>query len=65
MKTILRHQRNLYSILICIIFVIGYASYLTISNIVAEQSRLQQQSIAPVFSLVVEELYKPVHTAQA
>ncbi len=61
----MRKQRSLFGLLLGIILVICYASYIAISNIVVEQSRLQQQSVAPVFSLVVEELYKPVHTAQA
>lgn len=43
---------------------ITYAAYVAISNIAAEQSKIQQQSVSPVFSLVNEELLKPLHIAE-
>lgn len=44
--------------------VISYTTYVTIGDTVAEQSRIQQQSLSPVFSLVNEQLLKPLHIAQ-
>ena len=64
----MRFLRSFQRITFLFIFLVGIAvtftAYVAISNIVAEQSRLQQQSIAPVFSLVNEELLKPLHIAQ-
>lgn len=42
-----------------------YTAYTAISNVTAEQSRLQQQSVSPVFSLVNKELLKPLHIAES
>ena len=39
--------------------------HFSITSIVAEQSRAQQQSMSPAFALITEELLKPLHTAQA
>lgn len=49
---------------LALVLTIGSAAYVAISNIVAEQSRLQQQSISPVFSLVELEVLMPLHVAQ-
>ncbi len=38
--------------------------HFSISKIVAEQSRAQQQSISPALSLIVEQLLKPLHVSQ-
>jgi len=43
---------------------VAISGYLTLSDSVEEQSRLQQQSMSPAFDLVTEELVKPLHTAQ-
>lgn len=52
-------------ILVCSVgMAITYAAYVAISNIAAEQSKIQQQSVSPVFSLVNEELLKPLHIAE-
>lgn len=39
------------------------ATYLSINNIVAEQSRVQQQAVSPVFKLVRDELLRPLYIA--
>ncbi len=39
--------------------------HISISNIVAEQSRAQQQSLSPAISLIVEKLLKPLHVSEA
>lgn len=60
-----RSLQGITFLLICIVGSgITYATYTAISNIVAEQSRIQQQAVSPVFSLVNEELLKPLHVAQ-
>lgn len=38
--------------------------HFSISKIVAEQSRAQQQSISPALSLIVDQLLKPLHVSQ-
>jgi len=40
------------------------ATYRAIDNIVAEQSRVQQQSVSPVFDLVRDELLRPFYIAE-
>ena len=60
-----RSVQRVTFVLICLVGAgITYSAYLAISNIVAEQSRIQQQAVSPVFSLVNEELLKPLHVAQ-
>jgi diguanylate cyclase (GGDEF)-like protein len=60
-----RSFQGITFLLICIVGSgITYATYIAISNIVAQQSRIQQQAVSPVFSLVNEELLKPLHVAQ-
>lgn len=60
-----RSFQGITFLLICIVGSgITYATYVAISNIVAQQSRIQQQAVSPVFSLVNEELLKPLHVAQ-
>ncbi|MEL6198954.1 MAG: hypothetical protein AAFR09_01980, partial [Pseudomonadota bacterium] len=41
-----------------------YATYKAIDNIVAEQSRVQQQAVSPVFKLVRDELLRPLYIAE-
>ncbi len=41
-----------------------YATYKAIGNIVAEQSRVQQQAVSPVFELVGDELLRPLYIAE-
>ncbi|MEO1081764.1 MAG: sensor domain-containing diguanylate cyclase [Pseudomonadota bacterium] len=41
-----------------------YAAYSAINNIVAEQSRLQQQALSPVYKLVRDELLRPFYIAE-
>lgn len=48
-----------------VVLVISALSYFTISNIVGDQSRQQLQATSTVFSLVEEELIKPMHIAQS
>lgn len=57
-------QRITFLLVFSVGIAITYAAYVAISNIAAEQSRIQQQSVSPVFSLVNEELLKPLHIAE-
>ena len=41
-----------------------YATYNAIDNIVAEQSRLQQEAVSPVYELVRDELLRPLYIAE-
>ena len=41
-----------------------YATYKAIDSIVAEQSRVQQQAVSPVFKLVRDELLRPLYIAE-
>lgn len=55
---------------ILILFAVVVVSIVTlvhfsISKIVAEQSRAQQQSLSPAISLIVEQILKPLHTSEA
>lgn len=49
---------------VLVVIVISTLSYFTISNIVGDQSRQQLQATSTVFSLVEQELIKPMHIAQ-
>lgn len=42
----------------------GYMAYLAISNVVAEQSRIQHKSISPVFALMDREILKPLYISE-
>ena len=41
-----------------------YATYHAIDNIVAEQSRVQQEAVSPVYELVRDELLRPLYIAE-
>ena len=41
-----------------------YATYSAIDNIVAEQSRVQQETVSPVYELVRDELLRPLYIAE-
>ncbi|MCC2617125.1 sensor domain-containing diguanylate cyclase [Aestuariibacter halophilus] len=60
--------RSANIIIVLIVLLAGavlFGAYQAISNVVGEQSRIQLQATSPVFSLVNEELLKPLHFAQA
>ena len=48
-----------------VVVVIVTLVHFSISKIVAEQSRAQQQSLSPAISLIVEQLLKPLHISDA
>ncbi|WP_088329393.1 sensor domain-containing diguanylate cyclase [Lacimicrobium sp. SS2-24] len=50
---------------VLVVIIISTLSYYTIRNIVGDQSRQQLQATSTVFSLIEEELMKPMHVAQA
>lgn len=63
MSLIKSFQRSMFLMFVLVVVAISYSFYLAISHIVVEQSRLQHQSIAPVFSLINEELMQPLHVS--
>lgn len=57
--------RRFAVVLICsLAFAFVYATYSAIHNIVAEQSRVQQQAVSPVYKLVRDELLRPLYIAE-
>ncbi|MEW9798829.1 sensor domain-containing diguanylate cyclase [Alteromonas sp. CYL-A6] len=58
------YQSLLILILLTLLSVFAVTGYIAINNIVSEQSRIQQQAISPVYSLVNRELLKPLHIAE-
>ncbi|QJR80750.1 diguanylate cyclase [Alteromonas pelagimontana] len=60
-RTLHRSVLLLFAIVVVAIVTLVHFS---VSTIVAEQSRAQQQSLSPAFSLIVEQLIKPLHTAE-
>lgn len=58
----LHPQSFLFVILLAVAII--FTAYTAINNIVTEQSRIQQQAISPVFSLVNEELLTPLNIAK-
>ena len=59
------YQRLVLLLVFVLAAVIISAAYIAINNIVAEQSRIQQQAISPVYNLVNEQLLKPLYIAQS
>lgn len=57
-------RRFLLLLIGVLILAFGFTAYNAINNIVAEQSRLQQASLSPVYSLVNQELLKPLNIAE-
>ena len=64
MNTISSLRHIFFLALLIFVVVISYTSYSTINRIFLEQSRIQQESVSPVFSLIVEELLRPLHIAE-
>lgn len=60
-----KHYQNLLVlILVALLGVFAVTGYNAINSIVSEQSRIQQEAISPVYSLVNKELLKPLHIAE-
>ncbi|MEM1402160.1 MAG: sensor domain-containing diguanylate cyclase [Pseudomonadota bacterium] len=57
-------QRLTITLFLCLVLAVFVAAFHAISNIVAEQSRLQQQALSPVYKLVREELLRPLYIAE-
>ncbi|WP_026376166.1 sensor domain-containing diguanylate cyclase [Aestuariibacter salexigens] len=57
-------HRSILSLFIIVVVSIVTLVHFSMSKIVAEQSREQQQSLSPAFSLIVEQLFEPLHIAQ-
>ena len=65
MKAFRTLHRSILLLFLVVTVAIVTLVHFSITQIVAEQSRAQQQSLSPAFSLITSELMKPLHTAQA
>ena len=57
-------HRSIVVLFVIVVVSIVTLVHISISKIVAEQSRAQQQSHSPALQLIVEELMKPLHISQ-
>ena len=57
-------RRTFFLALLIFVVVITYTAYSTIKKGFLEQSRIQQESISPFFSLLVEDILHPLHVAE-
>lgn len=57
-------HRSILILFAVVVIAIVTLVHFSVSKIVAEQSRAQQQSISPALSLIVEQLLKPLHVSQ-
>ncbi|MDP5041320.1 sensor domain-containing diguanylate cyclase [Flavobacterium sp. W21_SRS_FM6] len=57
-------HRSILMLFVIVVISIVTLVHFSISKIVAEQSRAQQQSHSPAVQLIVEELMKPLHISQ-
>ncbi len=60
----MNYQRLIVALMLSLGIAFFFAAYKAIDNTVAEQSRVQQQAISPVYKLVNEELLKPLYIAE-
>jgi diguanylate cyclase (GGDEF)-like protein len=58
-------HRSILVLFAVVVIAIVTLVHFSISKIVAEQSRAQQQSLSPAISLIVEQLLKPLHISEA
>lgn len=63
-KIVQSFQRSIIMTFICAIFVVVVVSYYTISGIVNEQGKRQQESIIPFFSLISQQILRPLYISQ-
>ena len=63
-KSLSKTQRLATVLMLALGSAFFYASFKAIDNIVADQSRVQQQAISPVFELVRDELLRPLYIAE-
>ena len=65
MNTFRTLHRSILMLFAVVVVAIVTLVHFSISKIVAEQSRAQQQSLSPAISLIVEQLLKPLHISDA
>lgn len=58
----LQRSINVLFVLVCIS--IGVTSYIAIRNIVADQSRIQNEALSTIFPLISDEVIKPLNIAE-
>lgn len=65
MNTFRTLHRSILVLFAVVVIAIITLVHFSISKIVAEQSRAQQQTLSPAISLIVEQLLKPLHISEA
>ena len=65
MNTFRTLHRSILVLFAVVVIAIVTLVHFSISKIVAEQSRAQQQTLSPAVSLIVEQLLKPLHISEA
>ena len=58
-------HRSILLLFAVVVIAIVTLVHFSISKIVAEQSRAQQQSLSPAVSLIVSQILKPLHVSEA
>ena len=58
-------HRSILLLFAVVVIAIVTLVHFSISKIVAEQSRAQQQSLSPAISLIVSQILKPLHVSEA
>lgn len=64
MNSLKTYQRLAAALIVLLSLAFLFAAYRAINNIVAEQSRIQQQALSPVYKLVRDELLRPLYIAE-
>ncbi|MBU3020459.1 sensor domain-containing diguanylate cyclase [Aestuariibacter sp. A3R04] len=65
MKTFRTLHRSILLLFAVVVIAIVTLVHFSVNQIVAEQSRAQQQSLSPAISLIVSQLLKPLHVSEA
>ncbi len=52
-------------LIIALVCAFGFTAFKAVNNIVSEQSQIQQRALTPVYTLVNQELLKPLHIAES
>lgn len=65
MNTFRTLYRSILLLFAVVVIAIVTLVHFSVSKVVAEQSRAQQQSLSPAVSLIVEQMLKPLHISEA
>lgn len=65
METYRTLQKTILTLFAVVVFALLVLIHFSIDKVVAEQSRLHQQSMSPAINLIVDELMQPLHVSDA